>query len=59
MTEQQKRALEALDYIQPESYEQRVIDAIAYIRGEMAKGFYSPDKEHLEVVMYAAEESLK
>lgn len=43
----------------PHSYEQRVLDSIAYIRGELEKGFYSPDKEPLEVIMYAAKESLK
>lgn len=43
----------------PESYEQRVLDSIAHIRGELEKGFYCPDKEPLEVIIYAAEESLK
>ena len=40
----------------PHSYERRVLDSIAHIRGEMAKGFYHPDKEPLEVIMYAAEQ---
>lgn len=43
----------------PHSYEKRVLDSIAHIRAEMAKGFYHPDKEPLEVIMYAAEEVLR
>ena len=45
--------------LHPHSYEKRVLDSIAHIRAEMAKGFYHPDKEPLEVIMYAAQESLK
>ena len=45
--------------MKPHSYEQRVLDSIAHIRKEMEKGFYHPDKEPLEVIMYAAEEGLR
>ena len=47
------------DTEQPHTYEQRVLDSIAHVRAEMAKGFYHPDKEPLEVIMYAAEEALQ
>ena len=47
------------DVFHPHSYEKRVLDSIAHIRAEIEKGFYHPDKEPLEVIMYAAKESLK
>lgn len=33
----------------------RLQDAIDYIRAEMDRGFYDPDKEYLEVLIYYAE----
>ena len=56
MTEQQKA--KALEH-HPHSYEKRVLDSVAHIRAEMAKGFYYPDKEPLEVIMFAAEETIR
>ena len=57
MTPEQQKA-KALEH-HPHSYEKRVLDSIAYIRDEMKKGFYAPDKEPLEVIMFAAEEALR
>lgn len=60
MSTEEKTSLEAaIENIRPDGYEQRVLDSIAHIRKEMAKGFYHPDKEPLEVIMYAAEEALR
>ena len=54
-----RQCLAPVSEVHPHSYEKRVLDSIVYLRGEIEKGFYHPDKEPLEVIMYAAEESLK
>ena len=58
MTNNEQQKAKALEH-HPHSYERRVLDSIAYIRGEMKKGFYAPDKEPLEVIMFAAEENIR
>lgn len=40
-------------------YEKRVNDAIDFLRAEVEKGFYSPDKEYLEILFYAAKDSIR
>lgn len=39
--------------------DQRLKAAIDYVRSEMEKGFYAPDKEYIETLIYYAEDGLR